>query len=283
MSSVVVTRRKVTTKGKNAVQGEIMPTEENNEPSEISTTGQVIVNVPAQPASAAEGSPTAAEIQALLDAERERVRKEEKDKLYPQIDELKTQIKTLAEEREARIVAEEEFSRQRAEEERLAQEAEMTALQRLEQYQSEQDRRFAELEAERDRERALREREAEYARVVEYRARRMAEESDQIAPQLMDYISGTTEEEIEHSIQTAKAKTAQILEEVSQAQLGQRRQMSPPVSGVPPVDMLGGGEQQRALSAEDIRSMDMSEYQQYRSQLLGAASDRVRNQGVYAP
>jgi hypothetical protein len=276
---IIVNRRNVPPDEETVVQGEKMPSEETV--VETTMPHQVIVNVPS--AQSEEPSPTAADIQALLDAERERVRKEEKDKLYPQIDELKNQIKTLAEEREARLAAEQTIEQQRAEEERLAREAEMTALQRLEEYKSEQESRFADLIAERDRERALREREAEYARVAEYRARRMAEESNEIAPQLLDYISGSSEEEIEHSIQTAKAKTAQILEEVAQAQLGQRRQTSPPVSGIPPVDMLGGQEQQRSLSAEDIRNMDMSEYQQYRSQLLGAASDRARNQGPYAP
>lgn len=256
--------------------------EGSNQSDGSNIPGQVIVNVPPAPAPV-DNSPTAAEIQTLLDGERERVRKEEKDKLYPQIEDLKSQVQTLAQEREERLAAEQENAQQRAEAERLAQEAEMTALQRLEQYQSDQDRRFSELEAERDRERALRERESEFSRVVEYRARRMAEESSMIAPQLLDYISGTTEEQIEQSIEMAKAKTAQILEEVSQAQLGQRRQTSPSISGVPPVDMMGGGEQQRSLSAEDIRNMDMSEYQQYRSQLLGAASDRARNQGPYAP
>lgn len=243
----------------------------------------VTINMP-PPAAPPEDPPlTQSQFDKLLNAERERVRKEEKDKLYPQIEEQQRQLAELQakeDAREAERVAEEQ---RLAEEERVRQEESMTALQRLEEYKSEQDVRFAALEAERDRERVLREKEQEFGRIQEYRARRMAEESGEIAPQFLDYITGVTEDQIEVSLESAKSKTAEIVAEFQQAQLGNRRQVAPPISGTPPVDPGVGEGNTRTYSPDDIRGMDMSEYAANRQQLLGAASQRARESGPYAP
>jgi len=257
-------------------------TDPNAPPATGTAQPGVVVNVP--PPAAPPATPMSAEqFEAMLNAERERVRKEEKDKLYPQIQTLNEQLQVLSREREERLAAQQQAEQEAAELAKQKAEEEMTARDLLRQYQTESEQRFNELLAERDRERALREKEGEFARVAEYRFRRLAEESDTIAPQLADYVGGASEEEIDRSIALAQQKTAAILAEVQQAQVGQRRSVAPPVSGMPPVDMTGGGEQQRALSADDIRNMSVDEYAQLRPQLLGAASQRVREQGPYAP
>jgi len=96
-------------------------------------------------------------------------------------------------------------------------------------------------------------------------------------------VGGATVEELDHSIEMAKVKSAQILADVQAAQNAQRRQIPLPTTSGPPVDMLGGQENERSLSAEDIRNMSMDEYRQYRNQLKDAASERVRTQGLYQP
>lgn len=246
----------------------------------------VIVNVPpAPPAQPIGDFISRADAERLINEERERVRKEEKDKLYPQLETLGQTVKQLEDERNTRLAAEEEAARQAAETERLRQEEAMTALERLEQYKSEQDLRFEQLQREADTERALRAKETEFAQLSSYRYQRLQEEADNIAPQLADLVTGNTQEQINQSIETMKAKTAEILNEVAQANLTQQRTLAPPISGAPPVDMsaMAGGDQQRTLTPDDIRDMDMNEYAQFRSQLLGAASERVKTGGIYAP
>lgn len=226
-----------------------------------------------------------AQLEEILNAERERVRQEEKDKLYPTIEELRTQTRTLTEEREQRLEAEAEEQQRLAEEARLAQEAEMDVTTRFDSYRSEMDQRFAELEEARQRDAALLERERMYGQLQAYRAERIAQEANDIAPQFVDYIGGNTQEEIEASIASAKTKTAEIVQQFNEAQLQGRRTSAPPIAGAPPVDptqMTGEGQTQE-LSPEEIRNMTMAEYGQYRSQLLGASSQRVRERGAYAP
>jgi hypothetical protein len=77
-----------------------------------------------------------------------------------------------------------------------------------------------------------------------YLVRRIAEEADTIAPELIDYIGGSTADEVEQSITMAKQKTANILEGVRQAQArpsmpsqfrsSQRRSSSSPPSSSRP-------------------------------------------------
>lgn len=224
-----------------------------------------------------------AELEALFNAERERVRKEEKDKLYPQIETLGQQVAALTKEREDRLAAEQSAQQAAAEQERQRLEAEQTQLQRFEVMQQEQANKLHELEEVANRERAMREKEAELAQITQYRWDRLQQEQENIAPQLADFVSGTTKEQVDKSIELVKAKTAEILSKVQEQQLGARREMAPPISGAPPVDMMGQGENQRTLTAAEIRDMPIEEYAQYRPQLLAAGNERVRTQGIYAP
>lgn len=244
------------------------------------------VNDPAKP----EGDPATefvsrAQMEEILNAERERVRQEEKDKLYPTIEELKASQKTLTDDLEQRRAAETEAQQKAAEEERLRQEAEMTAMDRLQQTETQWETRFAQMQQERDAERAMLEKERQLGQLTTYTAQRIAEEAGDIAPQFRDYIRGNTPEEIEQSIAMAKQKTAEIVTEFQQAGLNNRRQLAPPIAGAPPIDptTMTGEQQTMELTAAQIRDMSMDEYQQYRQQLLQAGSQRVRDQGVYAP
>jgi hypothetical protein len=244
------------------------------------------VNDPAQqPPIDPEAPISRAQMEEILNAERERVRKEEKDKLYPQIAELGETVKTLKEAEEAREADRIAAEQHAAEEERLRQEAEMSAVERVQQIESTWETRFQQMQQERDAERAMLDKERQLGQLTTYTAQRIAEEAGDIAPQFRDYIRGNSPEEIEQSITMAKQKTAEIVNEFQQAGLNNRRQLAPPISGSPPVDpaAVTGEQQTMELTAAQIRDMSMDEYQQYRAQLLQAGSQRVRDQGVYAP
>jgi hypothetical protein len=241
--------------------------------------------------------------QAEFDAMREAVRKEEKDKLYPTIEGLQQEVKTLTVDLESRQAAEQAAQQRAADDERARQEAEMSALEQFQRAQEQRDSEMATLKEDIERERVLRQRESDLIELERYRVQRISEEADNISPDLVQFVAGSTQEQIEQSIarvkQSSAAIVAQTQEVLTRAGLPQpgypqgqglpvpgQQQIIPglPVTGAPPIDMaaqMTNG--QRTLSAQEIRDMPMDEYRQYRDQILNAGSQRVRAYGPYAP
>jgi hypothetical protein len=158
----------------------------------------------------------------------------------------------------------------------------MSATALLEQRTQEWETRFAEIQADREREREALAKESEFNRLRAYTQERLAAERNNIAPELIDLVTGNSQEEIDASIGVLKNKTLAILESVQQAQTANRAQMrGVSTAGYTmqgPTDNDSGF---RQLSADDIKNMSMSEYAKYREQLLGAASDSYRGRGLF--
>lgn len=222
-------------------------------------------------------------------ADLERVRQEEKDKLYgrlTKVDErseaLEAELKTLREERQAREAEEAQHKQAEEDAAKAKAESEMSAKRLLEERSSEWEKRFEQIEREREQERAALAKESEYNRLRAYIQERAGAERANIAPELVDLISGNTPEEVDASIQMLKDKTSQIFESVQSAQETARSQMrgvaATGYTGNGPTDSEAGS---RQLSAEDIKNMPMAEFAKYRSQLLGAASNRSNNRGLF--
>lgn len=251
-------------------------------------TGNLTINMP--PPAPPAASVISPELRAIFDAElqqeRERVRTEEKNKLYPQIDELKGQLTVLTQEREDRIASEEAAQQQAAEAERLRQEAELSVVERLAQQQTDMDRRFADMQAERDRERAIQDRENEFRGLEDYKARVRAENADNIVPQLLDFITGGSKEQIDASvvnlIERSNAMMADIAAQMGLQQQEQRRTIGMPVTGAPAIDMARMGEDgQRTFTDAELRAMPHEEYAKYRPQLMEAMRGQIRERGIY--
>ncbi|WNI17633.1 hypothetical protein [Actinacidiphila sp. ITFR-21] len=248
----------------------------------VTPEGTVTVQEPAKPQSAGQETRFTA-------ADLERVRQEEKDKLYSRltkVDErseaLEAELKRLREDRQAREA--EEAQRQQAEQDaaKTKAESEMSAKRLLEERSSEWERKFAELQKEREQERAALAKESEYNALRAYIQERAGAERDHIAPELVDLIAGNSQEEVDASIELLKNKTSQIFQSVQSAQEAARSQMR----GVAATGYTGNGPTDgeagtRTLSAEDIKNMPMSEFAKYRSQLLGAAANQSNNRGMF--
>lgn len=219
----------------------------------------------------------------------EKARREEKDKLYSRlqsVDErsksLEAELAELRREREEREAAEAE---RKAAEEKAAQEkaeAEMSAKKLLEQRSTEWERRFEEIQREREQERAALAKAAEFEALRAYIQERVGAERDNIAPELVDMVTGNTREEVDRSIELMKSKTEAILQSVQQAQQAARSQMrgvsATGYTATGPADSDAGT---RQLSVEDIKNMPMSEFARYRSQLLGSAATQTSNRGLF--
>jgi hypothetical protein len=210
----------------------------------------------------------------------EKARKEEKDKLYKSIEDMKGELSAMKAEREAREKAAKDAEKAAKDAEKAKTEEEMSAKQLLEQRAQEWEQRFAEMQANQAKAEALLEQERKFSGLMEYRSQRMQAEVDNILPQLIDMISGGSEEEIEQSIERLKAKTAQIVGDVQQAQQAQRQGMPGTKITAPPSGPMEAQPGTETLTAEDIRNMDMNEYGKKRHLLMGAAAQK-RNQGLF--
>lgn len=215
------------------------------------------------------------------------IRKQEKDKLYRKIEEESTRVKSL-EEQLSQINAEREAARQEAEERarleqeaiRQREEAELSAKElllrretefndKLSQVEQEFTSRIQEIERQRQAQEALLEREREIQELESYRQRRIAEEQENIIPELRDLIAGNTAEDIENSIAVLKERSNAIIDSIQQATQQSRLRGALPTA--PPVGPLENQTEQQTLTAEDIRNMPMDQYMKMRERLMAAA------------
>lgn len=228
----------------------------------------------------------------------QKARQEEKDKVYSRLEQEAAQRKALEDQVAELLKAQQEreaaeaAARQAAEEEaRRKAESEMSAKdllaqrerelqERLSQTTTEWEKKFQQMQQEREHERALLEKERELAALQAYTQKRVAEERDNIAPQLLDFITGNTPDQIEQSIESVKAKSLEIAnaarEAMASARAAQRGVAPTGYAPVGPMEIEGGT---RQYSTEDIAQMDMQTYAKFRQNIPGLAQNR--NVGLY--
>jgi len=242
---------------------------------------------PTGPPSADGKTYTQEELNALL----AKVRKEEKDKLYPELESYKTQLSqfqttldTIDQERKDREAALDKAKKDAEAAEKARLEAEMDAKTLIESKLRETndtwETRFNELNAERDKERAAAAKERAYNELVDYRNSRLTELADDIAPQFHGFIAGNSREEIDAAIVRAQEATQSIFEQVQQAQ------QTPPPRGVSPTGYsafgpLEGVLGQKTLTAADFENMSMAEYEEYRQKSGLAGRQAASQRGLF--
>lgn len=211
------------------------------------------------------------EVNELLNA----ARTQERDKLYPALDdnkkradEFQNEIKELKKFKQSFEKAEADKQKAIEEANRIKAESELSAKELAEKYRLEAEQRIQALAQQQDQERALLAKELDFMKLQNYAQRRVAEESENIAPELLDFIGGNTQEEIEASIEMVKNKTAQIIENMKQAGIRQRQGMP----GVAPSAGTNGITQldtptDRQYSADDIKGMSFGEYAEFRKRV----------------
>jgi hypothetical protein len=218
----------------------------------------------------------------------EKVRQEEKDKLYKKVSTveerskaLEDELKILREEREKKQSEEADRLKTIAQEKKAAEEAEMGFKELLKAKEQEWESRFESSERERNQAFAVLERERELSVLSDYRAERLSQEADTIMPELRDLVRGITQEEIESSILDMKNRSEAIVAQAQMFQQQARQQqrgvpVTAPTSGPTDIDST-----YESLGADDIRNMSLSEYAKRRDTLLGAARTRIQERGLY--
>ena len=209
-----------------------------------------------------------------------KVRSQEKEKLYPQIESLKEELNAIRKEKD------EEVARKEAEAQALAEKARQEALAELD-AKSYADARLSELQEQLERERqereralALLEREKSFADLQAYRQQVLEQERDNIIPELVDLIAGNTREEIQASVEGLKERSARILESAQSAMQTARKEMTGTRATLPPAGPLESNSEQRQFSAEEIQSMSMNDYAKYRARLLSPTA-QGKSRGLF--
>jgi hypothetical protein len=237
----------------------------------------------------------------FTEADLARVRQEEKDKVYGRLDQerqsreaLERQVADLLKSQQDREAAEAAARQQAEEEARRKAEEELSAKDLLAQREQEfnsrladatqtWEQKFQQMQQEREQERALLEKDKELANLQAYTQRRVTEEADNIAPQLLEFVTGNSTAEIDASIERVKAKSNEIAlaaaEAIQAQQQTQRRGVSPTgYAPTGPMEIQGG---QRQYSAEDIKNMSMQEYAEFRAKALGGIAQANNQRGLY--
>jgi hypothetical protein len=209
-----------------------------------------------------------------------KVRSQEKEKLYPQIEKLKEELDSLKKDREAEAlrVAEEEAKKATLEQEAL--EADMDVRQLLQKKEADWQEQLERERQERERAFALLERERNFADLQSYRQNRLDEERETIIPELLDLVSGNTKEEVDSSIEGLKERSARILESAQSAMQNARKEMTGTRITSPSAGPLETNSEQRTLTAEEISAMPMNEYAKYRQRLLSPQA-QGRSKGLF--
>jgi DNA repair exonuclease SbcCD ATPase subunit len=258
--------------------------------SEEMTGDAVTFDTPVQQAAPEEVAPTTqreGNARMFSQDEVEAIRRQEKDKLYDKISKLQEQVEIFNHEREDQKRLAEEVAAREAEERRLREEEEMSAKellmkkedefqQRINTAQQEWEEKFNALQQESEAQKAVLEQERRFQELESYKSRRIAEEQDNVMPELLDFIRGNTEDEIESAISAVKTRTSAILENIQQAMPQQQRLRGVPATGSTPSGPLENMTEQQTYTSADIAGMSMDQYAQVRDRLLASASLRGR-------
>jgi hypothetical protein len=253
-------------------------------PTEAPVNDGSTITVPVPP-------PAPAAPQTFSAEDIERARQQEKDKVYGRLEEqeriareTREQLAALQAAKDAEVQAAAEQAAREAQEKARQEWEEKGAKDLLAQAQQTWEEKFQALQAEREQERAAFAKEQEFANLRAYTQNKVqaAVAAGEVAPEMADFVSGNNQQEIDASLDFVKARTAELVNNIRQAQ-EQARAAMPGVapSGYAPTGPMETQGSTRTLSAADIANMSMADYAKARGTLLPAASQAQQGRGLY--
>jgi flagellar biosynthesis GTPase FlhF len=217
----------------------------------------------------------------------ERVREQEKSKLYPQLEEQNRKIAELLAKDEAREAEaakrREARAAKQAEEERAAKEAaeaELSAKELLAHREQEWQAQLAAERAEREKAFALLQREREFQNLQEIRQQKVEAAREHILPELVDLISGNSPEEIDQSISDLTLRSNRIFEAATSATQQSRAALPGTRITAPASGPLDTNSDPQTFTPDSLQNMSMADYAKNRDRLLGAGGTN-RGQGLF--
>ena len=209
----------------------------------------------------------------------ERARQQEKEKLYPRIEEMSTQLRSLQEERQAEAAERQRLAEEAEAARRAQEEQEMDLRTLMEKREQEWQAQLEERDRRYEQDRAIFEKERQFAEVQSYLRDRLEQEQEYILPELREFVQGSTPEEIDQSIDFIKARSEMIVQQFAAAAQMQAQQQPFRGAAMPSVPPVGPMEQlpsDQPLTPEFLSGMDMKTYERHRDQLLRLANPTQR-------
>lgn len=215
---------------------------------------------PAEPANSPDEFFTASQVRTMIDHRAEELQKAADARLTEAtrpVQALQDELAQLREYQSAQQAADDARRKAIEDAQRAKDEEELSAKQLLARYREESEQKLAQMQSDLAARDALLAKERELAALRDYASRRIMEAGDAIMPQFADYITLgiASSSDVDRNIEIAKAKTAAIVEEVKQAQIGQRAGMQPAGTGSGTFDYPGTAPGQQQYTAEQITQM----------------------------
>lgn len=217
----------------------------------------------------------------------EKARKQEKDKLYDSLETMKGELASLrkqqADEQASREAEAKRLNEAKAAADKAQAEEELSVRELLAQREAEFAQQIAAERAEREKSMELLRLEQEFSVLQQYRADRLAQEAENILPELIDLVAqGPTAEKIEESIASLIDRSGRILQMATQGQQAARAAMPGVSVTSPPVGPAEINSENQQISLQDLQAMSMADYMKNRDKLLPAASAQRRsNSGLF--
>lgn len=271
------------------------------QPIQPDPTGQTVTLPPAPPRPAPQ--PVTLDLNdPAVQAAIEKARQQEKEKLYPELTKLReqqeqaaAQLAALTADREEREKREQEAIQAAAAAAEEKRQAELSFSERLAETENRLVETVSGLQQQLQQRDVILEKERQYTELMTYRNAALTNDTNpegpgkglgpQIMPELRDFVTGNSVEEIEASISALAQRSASILQNVVAATgeaVGQARQQARGVGiTAPPVGPMDNNSGHQTVTADEIRDMDMATYAQNRGRLLGAASQSQRDKGMF--
>ena len=212
-----------------------------------------------------------------------KVRTQEKDKLYPVVEQLKSEVASLKkdkEEKAARKAAEfEAKATEKAEKDKAKMIEDLDAKDLIKLTTDELREQLERERSERERAFALLEQERTYAELQNYKQNLIEQERENIIPELVDLVAGNTPDEVSASLESLKARSAKILESAQAAMQNARKEMRGTSATLPAAGPLETNMDSRQFTAQDIAAMSMNDYAKVRDKLMSDAA-RGKSRGL---
>lgn len=227
------------------------------------------------------GDPPPAPDRQYTEADINRARREEKDKLYPELQSLKEQVNTLTAAQQAELDRQAEQQRLAQEQQQREAEEEMSARQLLETRTAELQAQIAEERQARENAMAMLEQERRFAELQAYRTMVIEQNRDDIIPELIDLVAGNTREEVDASIAGLRERSSRILGNIEQAQQSARQNLTGARVTAPSAGPLDDYTGQRTFTPDEIRNMSQEDWAKHRATFLGAGAEGGQGKGLF--
>ena len=220
----------------------------------------------------------------------EAARKQEKDKVYKTIEsweekfaEAGQQLADLQKDKDTAVTEAAAKATKDAEEAAAKRWEEQDSKTLVADVRAEFEKKLSDMADQNSLERATFAKERSFTELRDYAQVKVSEAvaANEIAPELVGYVTGNNTQEIDASLVRVKATTESLLASIAAATAPQVAPRGVSTTGYAPVGPMDGDQSHKTYTAQDIQNMSIEEYTANRQALLGAAASAGHDRGMF--